>query len=134
MKVINGDIEQCGDICALQSEICDDVFNPSAHFQQYNQIKFGKLNYNERDYDFIICYSIRTPYRHCNYIRQLKINEIGTAVEIRLFEWGIDIIQKYNGFEHVPFIYTYFEGEEKEITNGDLRDLLSLIEYDDNLD
>lgn len=126
-KVINGDIQPCGDIWALQSEICDDIFNPSAHFRPYNKIEFGKLNYNDRDYDRIICYSIRTPFRHCNHISQLKINDIGTAVEVPLLEWGMDIIQKYNGFENVPFICSYLDGEEKEISNEDLDSILLLI-------
>lgn len=130
-KVLNDNIQCVGEIVGLQCEICDDIFDPFAEFKVYNQIKFGKLNYNDRDYNRIICYSIRTPYYHHNWISQLEIDESGTVAEVYLLEWGLDIKQKYNGFDYVPVIRSYLDGEEKEITNEGLRNLLSMIQYDD---
>lgn len=125
---INGDsYTYCGSICAIQSELNNDIFNRNTEFASYNEIDLKSFTCPDKSICTVLAYSIRTFSEQYNFISKLEFDSNGVITEVPILMWGIDVKYCANGEEYVPYIYYYDNGFETKFTEEELNEYLNNI-------
>lgn len=125
-QVENDSISYCGAVSLLQSNLNDNIFNPSAKFESYDKIEVKRYKYLHEQFN-VLTYSVNNSSSQYNHIDAIKINDEGIVESTQILMWGIDKIDTYNGREYVEHNLFCLNKNQQEITSKELQKHLTYL-------